>query len=346
MPGYNLQTYKDMFLAVLTEWSHQTTVPLDLPESLIFTKINDGLAQAQRELGIQTLRERKALTVNVMSYDIPLNVLGKRINKVEVLGQTGADRTDLVELDYSQFVDLYDQDNPSSDTGSPLHWTYAAGFATPAAGTDSEAQILIGPPPSYTRSNGLIFYAYAESAMSGRNLQGAYPPSAIATTVKASVSNGGKVVTFHDQADALENGHIDIEMRVGDEFGFMPTTHSDGTTIATTSPFKWYSIAWTDSASSQVTLAETFRERGVTKSTSWISAEVSEIERAWPGMMGWTPVYFALHQYLAGKDPGKADYFRALAVEGLDSHSPRRPTAIKFKNGPDMRTHWAFRRVG
>ena len=328
MPGYNLQTYKDRFLRQAFGWEDFSTLPAGLGEGTMLALLNDALLEIHRRLDVSTFLERQNLTVNKISYDIPTTLLGRRIDLVERLGETGNSRTALVGIPYSQFISLYDPDNPTENTGNPIHWTFSVAASQVQIDTQDQKQILLGPPPKYSRTNGLIITASVQPDMVGRNYQSANPATGSAIT--ASINLGDSSITISDSAPAA------VEIQTNDEIGIVPIRQSDGSALSTRSPRRWYRITETTASSTLLTITPLYNERTTIGSPddSFITAEVPEIEQLVPGLIGMLPVDMALAEYFRRSDPERSAVYDIKVEQMFGSLRPHAPRVRKIHSGP------------
>ncbi len=325
MAGYNLETYRNMFAELAEGQGHKLDLLSNLPEVRIDSYINDAFADiADRHNLLKSRNGTADLTSGSYDVSLPTDRLGRRLETVQLLPATGTEPKALTFLTYDQFIARHNLDTP--DTSEPAHWTYSR--------TDDE-KILVGPAPNYTRTDAvLLTYPRLLSPLM-RVYHSATPPTGSAIT--ASVSKGSPTVTL---SSSTPSG---IEFRAGDDFGFIAGQMADGNSPAVaTAPRRWYRSSTL--ATTTLTLAENFDERDVTDGT-FVTAEVSPLERAFPGKFRWLAVQFAVAAYL--ETSNDADTMTAAtrhlnrAAAASQSIRNEGSTPVRLASGPKVGGPWS-----
>jgi hypothetical protein len=314
MPGWNLLKYRSRFLQQVAHWQGQAVSPAHIPDVIFLELMNDALRETQDELGIDKVRETANLADGTMTVAVPTTLMGRKFNRIDVENESDDGYHELTHLPYDQFVASYDVDAPGSNKGVPNSYTWSK---------SNQRQILLGPSPSFTKSSAVIFTGDAVPDMVGRWFNGAQPPDG-GTAVTATGNNGSSSVT-------LSSGtYSDIEIGDDDEFGVGGLRQIDGATPATEIPRKWYGI--TSVATTALTLDGNYGERNFSTQT-FMTAEVSQLEKAWPGGLGVLPVEKAIAAYFEVSNPPIFQIFENKWLRGL---AKKRPHIVK-----KHRTLWA-----
>ena len=310
MAGFNLRTYADHFLQEAFNWQVQDSWPPHMPQGLFLHLINEALRRCQDRLKVDRTRSAANLTAQTMAYTLPTGMLGRDF-KIEIVPDSGTGQNFIAPLGYDAFVSIYDIDDATAGTGVPRNYTISK---------SNDRQILLGPSPSYSATNGIVYTAVVNSTFLGRMYQGDHPPTGSDITV-TTLNNGAATCTLSGGTP------IDVEIQQYDEFAVRPGFQSDSAAPTTETGRKWYQISSTTVGSNLFTLAENYGERSVSSGTNFLTAEVSELERLSPGKLGFAPVYLALSLYYRTKDPSisqlyKSDYEEA--IRSADSSFPRK----------------------
>lgn len=282
--GYNLMTYRARWLRLIEPGRAYLYGPSAANYDADFlASINEAQDWITDRIGM--LRERDATTDVVAStrdYAVPDGLFGGRIESVERLDDNG----DWQRLDLVAWTEIADG---NEDAGTPVKW---------APDPTNLRQIRLYPVPDTAQTNGLRFLFNPAPT----RLERLYEPS-----VTASVTNGATAVTLSGSPDTTL-------FQANDEFGLLPTTQSDGSTVSGVPPRRWYQIeSVTDTA---VVLSEAYT--GATASgQSWVSGQVPDFERLYPGKLRAALVYLAASISLETTDPNLADRWRMRAYSEL-----------------------------
>lgn len=286
MPGYNLQTYKQRFLQHI-ENRHGTDSSFTIPDSLIFSYLGEAyrIIQEEKELVLKT-DAFENLESGVAAYDIPYDMTGWRVKTLFVKNSSGDTvNTPLTQITINEFQRRYGP-GTSADTGVPH--TFAI---------DQEVLrgIVLYPTPNYAASSGLIF---SNVGIVGDSLFRIYNQTAIT----AAVLVGTTTVDLSAPVSGFLN--------VGDEFGVVPTTQTDGQNIPDDIPRKWFRISVVVSTT-ELTLANAYDLTSNETAARFILSQVPTIEERYSGVIGWAPVDFMLSEYYRSRDPQLSLILRA-----------------------------------
>lgn len=308
MPGYNLQTYIDYFNQQVSQFQGKLSNPTSGPSSLIMSYLHESFRAIQAKTGIQVGRTATgSLVSGTSAYDIPAKVLGRQIDTVQVATSTsvsysaGYDGLRTLRRKTMEWMRTsLELNNPT--TGDPVYW---------AISDSDQRQIVIYPPPNYSTSAGGIVFAYRPQVT---RLRRAYQSSV--DSITASCTQAGVTITISSATPTTAGTK---RIYAGDEIGIVTTSEPDGGTDSNITPSQWYPI---DSVSgTTITLDSAFPYDDITASSlNFVTAQVSELETAFPGGLGWLPVYGALaFHYGARGEQDLAKTFGGMFDSGLDN---------------------------
>jgi hypothetical protein len=125
--------------------------------------------------------------------------------------------------------------------------------------------------------------------------------------VTVSLTAGSAVVQVSGALSAL--------LAAGDEFGLVFDYSGEDQ-----SPSFWFAVESVDRDANTITLSE---DPGLTLSAqAFLTAQVSDFERLWPGKLGYALADYAAGWTIRTQDPEKAAGLMSLALSVLDSFSP------------------------
>lgn len=285
MPGFNLQTYKDRFLAPLRAGLHDRGSSYELADAYVFGYLNEAQAWWQDKLKVVGVRDTSTtITSGTYTYATPAGILGREITAVSLADSTDGEfkAPPLRRISWAEVLAGYNVTDP--DTGTPEVW---------ALDPQNERLIWLLPMPNYTRASGIAFDYTGQAAQ----LERCYNQSTI-TASSISVAT----ITLSGSPGATN-------IVAGDEIGICPTLNSDGTTLGNDSPpVKWYEVS-SYAGASTVVLTSVYGYPTVTSGSRFIVAQVSEVERSLPGKMGFGIVDKALSLYFKSQGDVKMSAF-------------------------------------
>lgn len=300
MPGWNLKTYEEEFNSLIHLGALTATSPAAPNLIDAHRRINEALRIIGRKWGDQRTRNNSTtLTAATAGHAMPDDVFGRDIRAVYIKKTSSSKPVPLEYRDQDQFEALYDQGDTSDDSGAPKYWAY-----DPADPT----QILLRPVPETTVSNGLIF-SYA--ARPERLHRVFYHASATADATYNSTT-----VTINQGSSSSTAPITTAQIAANDEFAIIPTTRMDQTTHSLTMAGLYWermTAATVSTSSTAVTLANAWGSDTVSGG-KFITAQVPDLERMWPGEMGFSPSYIAAGFHILGRNPDKADVYLGMAA--------------------------------
>lgn len=286
--GYNLLTYRARWLR-LVQPGRALLASGDVahPDPDFLDAINAAQTWFNDQVRLITARhETTDLVAGTATYSVPTGLLGGQIERVERLNSA----SEWVELERV----AWDQINQGNEgQGTPTAW---------AQDRSSLRQVRLYPTPDAAGTDSLRFtYGSAPTW-----LERLYEPS-----VTASLTHGSATVALSGAPDTSLVAALD-------EFGLLPTAQSDGTAVSGVPPARWYQIAEVDASTPSLTLSEAWA--GATISVqSWVSAQVPDVERLYPGKLRYLLCYYAAAETLETEDAAAADTWRLKAMQGLAS---------------------------
>jgi len=304
MPGFNLQTYKDRFLAVTRAGLHSRESSAEVDDSYVFGYLNEAQALWQDRLKVVKVRDTSlSLTSGTATYALPATVLGQEIETVSIADSTNGtwSRPPLTRVTFDQLQLMFDLGAPES--GTPQYW---------ALDLTNERLFWLLPKPSYTRANAIAITYRGQAPQ----LLRCYNQSAI-TVLTATYAGSDKTITLTGGSPGAAN------IVAGDEFGVCASLQSDGGAVGgSPAPPHWYEIA-TYAGSTAIVLQSAWNQVSISSGTSrFITAQVSEVERTLPGKMGFGIVDSALAAYFESQGDAKSADRRYEMAE-------RRMSAVK-----------------
>lgn len=313
MPGYNLATLFEEFRAGYNGTARAPIPMPDVTDAEAFRLINEGYLYFQKRLKVELTRNTSvALTSGTATYTLPQTRLARSIHDIRLVNSDGDGEIKLQHITPQAMRDLFYLDSTSTDTGDPAYWCYSE---------STNGQIIIRPVPTWTASGGIRIY----HAPMPIPLERIYFPTA--ATVAATATNGSASITLNKGTSTISD--IATKIQAGDEFGIIETTNFDGAAppvTANEAVAKWYSISTVTAGASSTTLTLAESWTGLAKSSvRFITAQVSEIEKAMPGFLGFVPAYRALWLRLQRTKPDVADQYRAMVDEFLNDFSMEDP---------------------
>lgn len=296
MPGWNLKTYEEEFNSLVNLGASLTATSPASPHRVDFNRrINEALNRINRVWGAGKARTATGtITASTTAYTIPDDTQGRDL-RVWVKTSSTAKPIELAYRALGDFENIYDITDTTDDSGTMAHWTFDPSDPT---------QILIRPVPSTTVSNGLIFQRTARPTPLRRAFYNA--------SATADATNGNAAVTInHGTASTIPI--TSAQVADDDEFSIVPTTRLDQVAYPLTmSGLYWerMSSVTVDSNSptntqTSVTLANAWGSDSVTGG-KFITAQVSTLERMWPGEMGFAPALLAASMHLRGRSPQRS----------------------------------------
>lgn len=277
MPGFNFQTYINRFNAY-RRWGGKGTLPFDATQQEYAEIFQEAFLKIQAKKNIAKTDTTISLSA-AYGHTLPTTLMGYKIDSVAVEAQSTTDKTVLERKSYEFFLDNFDLDSTST-TGTPAYWTPSR---------SSQRQILIGPVPSYTKSNAV----HISATLAATSLKRIYKSSV--DSITATVSAGATSVTI-SSGTPITNGNI----VAGDEFGVLRASDYAGNTLTNQTPSAWYRIS--AAAGTTITLTDAFDELAAS-ALSFFTAQVHPVEVALPGVLGFIPVRLALAEWLRFTDP-------------------------------------------
>jgi len=277
--GNNLQAWKDVFLYLIRKgWSRSSDARNT--DSLVFYYLNQAQSAFQNALQAQ-VEVSTSISVAAGDYDYDLPEGCEEIQNVRFRESGGTEYSPLLtEKPSALAIDHYGVLSASPTRDAPTHWCLDPGdprvfWLMPAPSTAGTLRIeYLGAPRT-------LFRIFNQSTITADMSYG--------TALQVEVSNA-----------LTENEDIAVD----DEFGILPTTNTntDGSTVATPeSPRRWYRIASIES-STAFTLAEAHPDTS-SATARFITAQVSDLERNWPGKFGTALVEYAAAECLKGREP-------------------------------------------
>ena len=304
---HNLQTYKERML-YLIENHFQGGSSAGHTEALLFQMLNTAFLEIQDKLGWGRKRFRSSnLVSGTSAYNFPSDIMGHQVTNVQVDDSSGSGKNTLKGISHAQAKELFDLEN--LENGTPVFWTPSEADQT---------KYLILPPPNYSATSGITLnYVYRMLPLHRIYNQ---------TAITASITRANATVTLSATPSAAL-------MKAGDDFGIVRSTQSDGSAVTGESPIRWYRIVTI--ATAVVTLAE-LMEEDTDGTATFRSAQVHQLEQAYPGRLRFAPADLAVANEFHGSAPQVADRLRAQAlsiINGLDEDEldisvlTRRPSA-------------------
>lgn len=205
------------------------------------------------------------------AYAVPADMQGQQMRAVSVMSSASATQfgRPLDYIEYDKALRLYGLKDSTPATGAPIRWCF---------NSENARQVFLLPHPNYAKTDGLLF-SYTRVATPMRLLWNPSSITATATKDSPTIALSG----------AIETGLC----AVGHEFGIRLTTQSDGAAAGTTEPPQtWFSISALDTGADEITLSEDWPYPTET-SKAFITAEVPDLELAFPGRLGFAPSLLA-----------------------------------------------------
>jgi hypothetical protein len=82
-----------------------------------------------------------------------------------------------------------------------------------------------------------------------------------------------------------------------------------------------------------VTLTEAFRGR-TNSSANYVTAQISELESAWPGLIRFLPAHFAAAEHLRSEQPELANLIETRALNAMNLLRVTKPQQLTDRRGP------------
>ena len=260
---------------------------------LVIAGLNEAQRKIQRELKVATRETSTTLTSGDETYSLPAALQGTGVTRIYVKNEAGTSSYALAQLSYERMRQLYASEDTT--TGAPLYWCI-----TP----DSRA-IEIRPIPSYGIASGIrFFYGFGPAPLAR-----IYKPS-----ITLSLTNALTTGTFSSSIDT-------VKIQAGDQIGAVETTQFDASSIPTLNhvPMVWYEVSAASGTS--LTLVDAY-EGSTASGLGFVSAEVLDIDRLYPGVFGYTVVYLTVANLLRKDDKQAAQYYEGLAMRDIENFSP------------------------
>lgn len=312
MAGYNLAQYIQQFRFLTDRGVFTQASSKQVPDGAVINMLNEAIDRIHRQHPIAPTRNAQALVAEQMAYTVPANVNRPNIRSVSIIGTDGKEKP-LDNILFSDFLTIVDIHDPVGSS-APGYW---------CENEDDQREILISPS-NFATANGLII----RSAVRPTPLERVFHSNINGNSLTVGMTNGSATATVSDAAPVTST-----EIQAGDELGIIKTVNTDGsTTSAAEPPYIWYGISAAPNAT--LTLDEVYR--GLTESTAnFVTSQVSEIEKAWPGGMRWAPVYFALSSFYKNSNPALSAGFRADGEQDLAVlDNPKRNLKIERRAVP------------
>ena len=250
---FNLFTYKQRFLFSLED-SYKARSSATFTDPMIFAFLNEAQLLCQEELHwIKALSTAVTMTAGTDVYDVPVGVMGAKIDKVEILDTSG----EWGDLDH---VAHYTPSIDTSDRDEPTEWAWHPTTAN---------SVIIYPVPDRTATSTLRFTTASLPTQLSRIWR--------QTTITAAMTNDSTAVTLSASGSA-------VNIRAGDHLGVVPTTGGDGTTLSSEGPIVWYEISTFDGTTG-IVLTEVY-DAAAAATASIVVAQVSDFEKRYPGKLG------------------------------------------------------------
>lgn len=310
MAGFNLQTYRERFRALVYQVNQSPKSMFAVNDSEIDTHINVALLEIQNKLNISSSRDDSQDIVQGQTfYELPASRQGTTIQSIQVIHGTGSGsrQIELRYLDHQSFVMLYNQATTANDSGEPRHWTYNPDF---------NQQILVRPVPQFSQTDALVVNFYPVPTQLFRIFNQALTTS----TITAAVTYNSTSVTLSD--------NITLGQIVAfDEFGTVDTTQGDGSSAIQPSPSVWYGIAGPPTINVSTTTLVLSRpyEQPTNATARFMCAQVPDTEISAPSVLGFAPAYIAASRYLVARNPGLAEVLYTQGIAMLMDGRPKRP---------------------
>lgn len=319
--GYNLQTLRDQLLFML-QAAFTKGASSNIPDAQVFAYLN----AAQDELtNLLKLPDIANTAINLVSgtalYDLPSDISTEQVRAMYIRRSTytanNGDRMLLDALSMAMAANIYDLYNiASSPAGEPGAWTRSA---------VNPRKFLLLPPPNYSMTGGIeIYYTFRPSRLTRLWSQ---------LTITCDVGyNDSTVLCSASVPDGL--------VQIGDEFGITSATNTDASTTPLAPPRNWYRIS--EIAGAVITLATPWLEPAVAAG-SFITAQVPDLERYYPGRMQYLMTKLAAAEYYMTSDGNMADRLRAQAIAQADLFIDNLPDERTYREQPGMSTNFFSR---
>ncbi|NQU43132.1 hypothetical protein HQ520_07590 [bacterium] len=290
---YNLATYR-AYIRQRLEGDFRPGASSAYPDAVVLQALNEAQRLAQRELKLKRAVDKTLdMVAGTATVQVPLGVMGQRVLEVRVIDAAG-DWSRLERVSYSWALEQGLND-ASVSQGDPAQWCFDV----------SAGQIILLPTPDTSRAASVLVH-YEPLLTPLRRI---YEP--LSTVAVAGFTNGSTATPIEDTDDVA----VDVMGLVAatDEIGVVGSVSAGGGTSLATMPTRWYGISTVAGATGILTLAEAYGEPTAADQV-FITAQVSDLERLYPGALGWCLPILACAEILKGSDLAGA---QALEVEGL-----------------------------
>jgi hypothetical protein len=278
--GYNLSVYLEELRALTTGIRSARSSVLNTDLHLT-RALNVAHLDLLAEIGITETTTDQALTSGQSDYDLPANILGSRVKAIQIDNSTGNGRIRLTGRTRDAFRKIYNlSDTTATAQGVPLDW---------AIHETNRRQISIRPIPNYSvASTGIhITHEFVPTPMSRVWRPDKLTPAITADPLDGTLSQ----IDLSDDPDTLR-------VAVGDEFGIIPSTGFDEVAVQNQLPLLWFEILTIGTDPDLFTLTEDFQGDSVASGQSFMTAQVPDIERLFPGIAQRTLVDLAASKML------------------------------------------------
>jgi hypothetical protein len=335
--GYNLQTYKDLFLSIILERNQERVSDASMPDAEIFRRINQAVLRIQKthRIFIQTNTDIPVVAGVSDAYDFPPNRLNRSIESVRIK-LTGDERDrPLAFISNIEMRRMFDLGSTANDSGDPQY--VCLSNAQPN-------KFIIRPVP--TRAGTLRI----DHPVQPEGLWRIFDETRLPTGVRATFVADSRVVTL--QLNASQNPIFPPgettgfgKIRIGDEIGYVDEAQGDGVSSSGLypSPTIWNAIQIPgqneDGSPNALSIILAFPYQGYSTSGSkFISAQVSELEFSAPGCMNMAPVWVALHDYFHRTSPEYANECMETANLLLGDTMPDDPDQVSHNSDRPQET--------